>query len=381
MKTILFRFGITLSAVLLGVLLVSGMTIIGKESSGPIDDLLSHISGKVASIELEIILDDKEVSRSKSLKWFNDYRTQPKKFNKPSQILLGAYDNDTQESFESIVNLETKLNTVLPLIHTYIAWGSKASEEFPTIKVNAICKLGSTPVITWEPWLTSFESEKYPHLVSIEKRDINGMKTVANGDYDAYIKTWARASKKLEKPIFIRLGHEMNDPYRYPWGPQNNKPEDFVAAWKHVVNIFRNEGVKNVFWVWAPHPAYQGFDVYYPGDEYVDWIGTGTLNYGTAASWSQWWSFEDIFGKFYKQVKKYNKPVMITELGCLNVGGNRAEWFRKALSEMPEKYPLVKSVIFYHSSNDNTTTNKSLNWYIKDDAATTKAIQRAIEKW
>ena len=72
---------------------------------------------------------------------------------------------------------------------------------------------------------------------------------------------------------------------------------------------------------------------------------------------------------------------MITELGCLTVGGNRSIWFKEALSDLPVKYPLVKSVLFFHFSDDRTTTQQSLNWYIKWDTATTQAIIREIQKW
>ena len=381
MKTIIFRFGITLLAITLGVLLVSGMTLVGRTSSGPIDDFVTHVGSGVADIENELILHEREDSRSEALKWFDSYRSRPAKLAKPDAVLFGAYDNHTNESFESIVAIEKSVNTVFPLIHLYVAWGTKPEQEFPLAKAKAISELGSTPVITWEPWLTDFETEKYPNLPAADKRDKDGLKAIAKGDYDAYIIEWAKGVKKLDKPVFIRLGHEMNDPYRYPWGPQNNQPADFVAVWKHVLATFKTAGVKNALWVWAPHPAYAGFADYYPGDEYVDWVGTGTLNYGTVASWSKWWSFDEIFGKFYNQVTQYKKPVMITEFGCLNVGGNRANWYKDALTNLPAKYPAVKSVIIYHSSDDNTTTNKSLNWYIKDDVKATAAITKAVAGW
>ena len=106
--------------------------------------------------------------------------------------------------------------------------------------------------------------------------------------YDFYIVPWARAAAEYKHPLFLRFAHEMNDPYRYPWGPQNgNRPEDFVAAWKHVHLIFQKMGATNVLWVWSPHISMPWFEFYYPGPEFVDWIGVGVLNYGTIASWSR----------------------------------------------------------------------------------------------
>jgi hypothetical protein len=106
--------------------------------------------------------------------------------------------------------------------------------------------MGSIPVITWEPWLTDFDAESYPHLRKVENRDKGGMADVAKGEYDTYIQNWADDARSTGRPIFIRLGHEMNDPYRYPWGPHNNSAKNFIAAWRHVHNLFVGAGATNV---------------------------------------------------------------------------------------------------------------------------------------
>lgn len=381
MKTILFRIATTLAAIISGVVLVSGMTLIGDKGAGPIDDLMGTIGDKVAAIEQELILNDRENSRAKSLKWFDAYRKDTSLLLHPKKILLGAYDNKAIENFESLIQFEQSIQSTLPIVQLYVAWGGKVEQEFPLTKARAITSLGSIPMITWEPWLTDFDKNSYPDIKNPENPDWGGMKAITNGEYDTYITKWAQHAKALNHPMFLRLGHEMNDPYRYPWGPQNNKPAEFVAAWKHVVDIFKKEKVENVLWVWAPHTAYGFYDEYYPGDNYVDWVGTGVLNYGTAVTWSQWWSFDDILSKFYTQTQKYNKPIMITEFGSLAVGGDRAEWYRKALSDLPIKYPMVKSLLFYHSSEDKTTSDKALNWYVKTDVQTTKAVVESLKNW
>jgi beta-mannanase len=127
--------------------------------------------------------------------------------------------------------------------------------------------------------------------------------------------------------------------------------------------------------------AYGKFDDFYPGDEYVDWVSTGTLNYGTVAPWSQWWSFEEIFAKHYETFAKYKKPILIAEFGTLAVGGNQADWYQKALADFPTRYPAVKGLIFFHNGSDGTTTYQTLNWYIKDDSAVTKTIKAQYLKW
>lgn len=382
MKNIVIkRTGFTLLAMVLGMGLTYGLTYMGDKAEGPLEDTLANVSSGVSSMESRYLLEGRAHTRARELAWFQPYRTSPARLRHPDRLLLGAFDDNTGESLEPISTLEDSLHTHLPIIQIYSAWGSKDEEAFPMQKVAAIANLGSLPLITWEPWLGDFAPEDVPAALADPKtRDKAGMKAVANGSFDAYIDRWAAAAKKTGKPLLVRLGHEMNDPYRYPWGPQNNDPKDFIAAWQHVVGRFRQAGATNVAWVWSPHPAYT-FAAYYPGDAFVDWVGVGTLNYGTVATWSQWWSFADIFGRYYPQLAAYQKPIMITEFGSLKVGGSRSQWFKEALTDMPTKYPLVKSVIFYHNSNDNTTTMKVLDWTFKDDSAATSSIVQAVKGW
>jgi len=241
--------------------------------------------------------------------------------------------------------------------------------------------LGSIPVITWEPWLTDFSSEKIAGIRSVEDRDKGGLIDVANGVYDSYLKEWAANAKRFKHSFFLRFGHEMNDPYRYPWGPQNNQPADYVAAWKHVHDLFKKNGVTNVIWIWSPHPAYGQFQEFYPGNDYVDYVGIGTLNYGTVATWSKWWSFEEIFGKYYPELSGFGKPMMLTEFASLAVGGDRTRWYQEALQHIAKDYPAVKSVLYFHHGEDRTTTQQTLNWQIKKDKSVVKAIEKQLNAW
>ena len=381
MKSKSHRIFYTIMAIILGICIVLALSFAGNKTHGPLENLLIKLSSFVYNEENFFIIQQRNNKRADKLSWLKSYKLNPALLKNPKIILLGAYDNQTTESFESVINLEDSLRTTFPLIHIYSAWGSKQEEQFPKAQVDAILELGSFPMITWEPWLTDFDAEIYPNLRKVEERDYGGMADVAKGFYDQYIKQWAEDAKEIGQPIFLRMGHEMNDPYRYPWGPQNNTPKDFVAAWIHVHKLFEAEGAKNVIWIWSPHPAYGYFDSFYPGNDFVDYVSVGTLNYGTVASWSQWWSFKEIFGSHYKELSAFNKPIMIAEFGSLAVGGSRSEWFKEALDSLPTNYPAIKSILFFHVSDDKTTTQQSLSWYLKYDTLCTHTITKQIKKW
>lgn len=375
------RIFFTLAALVVAVGIILALSFIGRKSQGPLEGLFSHAGSVVSDVESSLMIGQRKNKRENDLKWFAPYRYDREKLLKSKIIFLGAFDNEAEESFENIINFEDSLRTKFPFIHIYTAWGSKPEQQFPATQVQAILEMGSLPAITWEPWLTDFDAGQVPSIRPSAIRDKGGLADIAAGLYDPYIKKWAGEAKKAKGLILLRIGHEMNDPYRYPWGPHNNKAEDFVSAWRHIHNVFNAVGAVNIVWIWSPHPAYGWFDAYYPGDKFVDVIGVGALNYGTVASWSQWWTFDQIFGQHYGALSKFGKPLMITEFGSLSVGGNRSRWFVDALRTFPWKYPAVKSILFFHYSYDKTTTQQPLNWYIKNDPVTVTAIRDQLRIW
>ncbi len=381
MNTKLIRLASTIGAIVLGVLLINAFTLLGNKSKGPVEDIIVQAGSYITSIESYFINKSNKKKRSKEMRWLDKYKKDISKLKNPDEVLYGAFDNQNNESFQPVIQLEKALNTQFSIIHIYAAWGDKPEQRFPLTEVNAINELGSVPMVTWEPWLTDFDKNLHPDLKEKDARSKNGLKDISEGLYDFYLEKWVHDLKLVNQPLFIRMGHEMNDPYRYPWGPHNNKPEYFIAAWKYIVDYFRDAGIDNVIWVWSPHIAYGLFDEYYPGDEYVDWVGVGTLNYGTVATWSQWWTFDEIFGVYYEQINKFNKPIMATEFGSLAVGGDRTKWYRDALCEFPQKYPALKSILFFHFNNDRTLTYKTLDWYIVGDTTITKTIVDCMGKW
>lgn len=381
MKAKSIRIGITLLAVLIAVGIVTALSILGNKGKGPIENILSTTGETISKMESDYILQNREQRRSDQLKWAKKYIQNRALLKNPDRILIGAFDNRSNENFESVIQLEDSLHIDFPFMHIYTAWGSNPEQQFPSRKVEEIVSLGSIPVITWEPWLSAFSDDANPRIRKSDVRDKNGMADIAKGYYDFYLKDWAKDLKKIQSPVLIRMGHEMNDPFRYPWGPHNNTAAEFKAAWRHVLDVFRKEGVQNALWIWSPHPAYGYFHEFYPGDAFVDYVGIGTLNYGNVANWSKWWTFKEIFGKYYPQLSSFKKPILLTEFASLGFGGNRKQWYFEALNQMPKNYPLVKGLLFFHYSDDKTTTQQSLNWCIHEDSAVVNTVRETIQAW
>ena len=378
MKKVIARFSVVFAAIVVGLTLVYLLAFLGDKSSGPAENLLNSLNRSVFELEEEYILKNKSESRAQRLKWLGASLRNKDTLQSLNRFLLGAYDHRVDISLQPILDLEDSLRTTFPLIHIYTAWGSKKEQRFPAEKIRAITTLGSIPVVTWEPWLNDFTGGENQGIPTGQDPNKGGLKRIVVGKYDTYIRQWAEEAKDSGVTLLLRLGHEMNDPYRYPWGPQNNQPEDYIAAWKHVVGIFRELKADNVIWIWAPHLAYGELEAFFPGADWVDWISTGTLNYGTVAPWSQWWSFEEIFGKHYPELESYQKPILIAEFGSLSVGGNRSEWYGAALKNFKTRFPMVKSLLLFHHDNDNSTTYQSLDWTIQRDQEVLDTLRKYL---
>jgi mannan endo-1,4-beta-mannosidase len=154
-------------------------------------------------------------------------------------------------------------------------------------------------------------------LIQLNPRKIT-MSDVVAGRYDADIKRYATQVKAFGCHILLSFGHEMNG-WWYPWGRPWTQPSVFIAAWRHIHDIFAAEGAENVIWSWDPSHQYAEFKAgkaaslaseWYPGDRYVDWVGLdGYLNPGQ--------NFKEVFSHQLASIASVagSKPVYLAETG------------------------------------------------------------------
>ena len=132
-----------------------------------------------------------------------------------------------------------------------------------------------------EPFRTGFATTVANHgavpLVQIDPTDVS-ISAIADGRYDAYLTSYARAVRAYRDPVILSFGHEMNGTW-YSWGYQHTSPVVFVAAWRHIVTLFRALGTRNVTWLWTitiiktQHGKIPGPSPWWPGSSYVTWVG------------------------------------------------------------------------------------------------------------
>ena len=349
---------------LIGVAFQFGLNVAFQKAVDSLSYRISTFGQRLSDAEGNALQGARRSSRLEYLEPLRPVLDSVEQLKNPPMMLLGAYDGQLPETFRGFVEFENKVDYRFPIVAFYGAWGDKPEQQFPLRMVETIDRMGSVPMITWEPWVVDFDPAIRRNLPPLEEREYGSLRAIARGDYDFYIVPWARAAAAYGKPLFIRFAHEMNDPYRYPWGPQNgNRPDDFVAAWIRVHQIFQKMSATNVLWIWSPHISMPWLEYYYPGSQYVDWIGVGVLNYGTVASWSRWWSFHQILEKSYEALISLDKPLMISEFGTLAAGGSVAEWYRQAFYHLDHHYGRIRGIIFFNDAADRSMSPEwPLNW-------------------
>jgi len=367
--------------VAIGVLLQLGFGVIVTDLYGRVAEGWSGVSQVVSDAQGRALKSVRRTSRSQYLEPLQPILRSTEALRNPSRRLFGAYDGGFPASFSGFEKLEEGLGYRFPIISFYAAWGDKPEQRFPARMLETIDRMGSVGMVTWEPWVVDFDSTRRSHLRPGAQREYAALASIARGDYDFYLVPWATAAARFGKPMFLRFAHEMNDPYRYPWGPQNgNRPEDFIAAWKHVHRIFRKMGATNVLWVWSPHISMPWFEYYYPGPEWVDWVGTGILNYGEVASWSRWWSFHQILEKAYPALLELEKPLMVCEFGTLGSGGDILEWYRQAFYHVDHTYGRLKAIVFFNQAHDTTMSTSPLDWRVLQSPRATTFVAKELER-
>lgn len=262
----------------------------------------------------------------------------------------GAYVGASAMSIleeDGVERWQQKRQTALDIAHWYQPWGNR-TRRVRIDWLDMVRKQGVVPMISWEPW------HKPSGEVHAGPQRRFRLSRIAVGEFDRYIRSWARGVARYKHPLLIRFAHEMNG-YWYPWsvGTNGNSRHDFVQAWRRIHNIFEEEGATNVSWVWAVNEIsglrQDGRDLerLYPGERYVDWVSVTGFNWGTTNSFNRWRTFRDAFGKTLAGLERFEKPIMISEIGTVSTGGNAAGWVRDSLRRLRKKHAEVKAVVWF----------------------------------
>jgi mannan endo-1,4-beta-mannosidase len=230
---------------------------------------------------------------------------RPLRFPLPTTPLsyLGVYARPAPESYAGMTSFTQQTGVTPDVAMYYSGW----YQPFQTRLARAATSHGAVPLVQMDP-------------------DGVRLAKIAAGGYDAYLSAYAEAVRAYRLPVILSFGHEMNGTW-YSWGYRHTSPAAFVAAWRHIVKVFRALGARNVTWLWTvnvindtpggriPSPA-----AWWPGSSYVNWVGID--GYYLKPSWT----FVPLFGPTIAAVRELTQdPILIAETGAVSAAGQSAK--------------------------------------------------------
>ncbi|WP_458719700.1 tetratricopeptide repeat protein [Candidatus Nitrosocosmicus sp. R] len=285
----------------------------------------------------------------------------------------GAY-NSANTNFGGTED-EVSVQSILDyqkLIDKKIVWAYFSNNwideiRFPEESVKIIDNLEIVPFIRMMPRTTFVEGIADPVFT---------LQSIIDGKFDKELTQWALDAKRTNIPLMVEFGTEANGDW-FPWsgilngGDETDNygdpevpdgPERFRDAYKHIIDLFNNQDVNNITWVFHmvppedagnidPSETWNSIKNYYPGDDYIDWIGTSI--YGSIKPGEEWKSFTDVLNNIYTELSSLSsdKPIAILELGVINdpQSGDKSEWIQSALQTIEsESYPRIKAISYWN---------------------------------
>src|SRR5205823_9976098 len=132
-------------------------------------------------------------------------------------------------------------------------------------------------------------------------------------------------------------------------GVNGNNSTDYIAAWRHMHEVFSQARARNVRWVWSPYaldvPAGNRFEAYYPGVPYVDILSLDAYNWGVSDDQQgQWQDVDDLLSSPYERITELGpQPVWLTVLRSAEQGGDKARWLWTLLQS--RRYERLSAVV------------------------------------
>jgi hypothetical protein len=202
---------------------------------------------------------------------------------------LGVYERNAGVSYAGVAAFTSATGVQPDILMYYSAWLEPFNSQFAL----AAAAHGAAPLVQINPTGVSLAA-------------------IAAGKYDSYLSSYADAIRSYRNPVIVGFGHEMNG-YWYSWGYRHTTPAVFVAAWRHMVTLFRELGTSNVIWLWTVNIVATSGGIRYPGpwwpgNKYVNWVGIDGYYYNSSLT------FDPLFGPTIAAVRSLTRePILIAE--------------------------------------------------------------------
>jgi mannan endo-1,4-beta-mannosidase len=259
---------------------------------------------------------------------------------------LGVFEPGAPPSYRSIAAFAQAAGRQPNLLGYYSGW----VEPFDTSFAEMIHKHGVTPFVQIDPTDASVAA-------------------IADGTYDDYLRSYAESVRDFRHAVVIGFGHEMNGSW-YSWGYKHVSPSTFVAAWRHIVTLFREQGADNVTWLWTIQADETGtgpVGSWWPGTEYVTWIGIDGY-YRRPSD-----TFANVFGETITQVRAFtSQPVLLSET-AVGPGADQFVGIQNLFHGMAAYNTL--GLVWFDKNQQHGTGTANQDWRLEDSLQARIAFQ------
>ena len=168
---------------------------------------------------------------------------------------------------------------------------------------------------------------------------------IASGEFDHLIVELAEFLERYQDvPFFIRIGYEFDGAWNDYDAP------NFKLSWRRIVDALNEKKLNNFATVFASSSPYLKMNKwleYWPGDEYVDWIGYS------------YWANSIAPQVSLELARKKNKPIFIAETTprgfWLNKTKNSliwSDWFQILFDHIEANSDVIKAVSYINTDWD-----------------------------
>jgi len=234
----------------------------------------------------------------------------------------------------------------------------------------------------------------------------------------AQVAEFARFLDSFGRPMILRWNHEMNGSW-YPWGQQ---PALYIQRFREFADVI-HQCAPGIAMAWTPNQGWgypwpgcphfsaavapgDPYTPYYPGDEYVDWVGISFYHWGEDRGANQapppgkWGqangignhvpNFHDVFAV------GHNKPMMIAETSALfdtgdSRGGGASEeaiktaWLRQVYNTSDESqprldtsFPQLKAIFWFNILKYESEVKGDVDWRLNGNQSSVERYSQLL---
>jgi hypothetical protein len=267
----------------------------------------------------------------------------------PARPMVGVYEPGTPGNWSGIARFSDATGVRPGLVEYYSPWNEPFSAAFAR---------------------TALDHDAYV-LVQLQPDGVT-LASIAAGRSDAYLRAYAGAVVAFGHPVIVSFGHEMNGTW-YSWGAGHASPATFVAAWRHIVRLFRAAGAANVTWLWTVN-AVTGTSgalrPWWPGAAWVDWTGIDGYYYRATDT------FGSVLGSTVADIRAFSRaPLLIAETAVGTTTDRRRQIAGLFAGVRDDR---LAGVVWFDAAQRGGLYHQ--DWHLADDPAAITAFASAASR-